>query len=53
MKVKTFEEILLYIDDKIDCYQSQYANGVKEVAVYIKDLQEIRSVLAKYHQRYL
>jgi hypothetical protein len=53
MKMQRFQEILLYIDEKIDVYQIQYANGVKGVGGYIKDLQEIRAVLAKYHQRYM
>ncbi len=52
MKTKNFDEILLYIDDKIDTYQMQYVNGRRDVSVYIKDLQEIRTVLAQYHQRY-
>ena len=53
MRVKNIEEILFYIDTKIDQYQTQYINGMKEVAVYIRDLQEIRLVLAQHHQTYL
>jgi hypothetical protein len=53
MKTGNFEEILMYIDIKIDECQTQYVNGVKDVALYIKDLQEIRSLLVNYRQRYL
>ena len=53
MGIQKFEEILLFIDQKIDEYQIQYANGAKEVAKIIRDLQEIRLTLAQYHKRYL
>ncbi len=52
MNLNKIEEKLLAIDTKIDEYQAQYANGMKEVAILIKDLQEIRSVLAQSHQRF-
>jgi len=49
MNPTNFEEVLLSIDEKIDSYQAQYCNGMKEVGNYINDLQEIRSVLAQYY----
>jgi len=52
MQFEKIEKKLSDIDIKIDEYQMQYINGMKEVAIIIKDLQEIRAVLARNHQRY-
>lgn len=48
MKSTRVDELLLYIDSRIDTYQMQYSNGIEEVGVYLRDLQKIRSDLAQY-----